>query len=76
MQKKAGKIYFIDRPLEELIPTKDRPLAQNKDAIINLYHERYPIYTSVADSIVINNKSISELSDAIILMHTLGGDKA
>jgi len=74
--KQNGKIYFIDRPLENLIPTKDRPLAQNKDAIINLYDERYPIYTSVADSIVINNKSISELADAIILMHTFGGDKA
>ncbi len=74
--RQNGKIYFIDRPLEALFPTSDRPLAQNKEAIINLYNERYPIYTSSADSIVINNKSTSELSDAIILMHNLGGDKS
>ncbi len=72
--RQNGRIYFIDRPLEMLFPTSDRPLAQNTDAIIRLYDERYPIYMSAADSIVINNKSISELIDGINLIHTHGGE--
>ena len=43
-----GKIYFIDRPLEDLMPTEDRPLASTKDAIIKRYNERYEIYKASA----------------------------
>ena len=68
--KQNGRIYFIDRPLENLTPTSDRPLSQNNEALTKLYQERYPIYTSIADSIVINNKSISEIANEIISIHT------
>ncbi len=47
--RKNGRIYFIDRPLEDLIPTSDRPLASTVEAIKNRYKERYPIYLEVAD---------------------------
>ena len=47
--KQNGKIYFIDRPLENLIPTSDRPLSVDKNAIENLYNQRYSIYSSVCD---------------------------
>lgn len=43
-----GRIYFIDRPLEDLLPTEDRPLASTKDAIIKRYNERYDIYKASA----------------------------
>ena len=47
--KQNGKIYFIDRPLENLIPTSDRPLSVDKNAIEKLYNQRYSIYSSVCD---------------------------
>ncbi len=47
--KKNGKLYFIDRPLGKLIPTGNRPLANNIEAIENRYNERYGIYSAAAD---------------------------
>ncbi len=50
--KRNGKLFFLDRPLECLIPTSDRPLASDKDALFLRYSERYGIYTSAADVII------------------------
>lgn len=47
-----GKIYFIDRPLENLIPTPDRPLSSSGEAIEKRYRERYGIYNSIADKTI------------------------
>ena len=47
--RKNGRIYFLDRPLEELLPTDDRPLANSADAIRARYHERYDIYCTSCD---------------------------
>ena len=47
--RKNGRIYFLDRPLEELLPTDDRPLANSAEAIRTRYRERYDIYCSSCD---------------------------
>ncbi len=47
--KQNGKFYFLNRPLNELLPTDDRPLASDKEKIINLYNKRINIYKSLAD---------------------------
>lgn len=47
--KMNGKVFFLDRPLQFLVPTDDRPLANSKDKIISLYKERYPIYSERCD---------------------------
>jgi len=47
--RKNGKLYFIDRPLESLLPTSDRPLASTREDIEKRYAERYNIYTAAAD---------------------------
>ena len=39
-----GRIYFLDRPLEQIIPTSDRPLSKNREAIEKRHNERYEIY--------------------------------
>jgi shikimate kinase len=44
-----SKIYFLDRPVDQLVPTQDRPLSATKEAILERYRERYPIYMKVAD---------------------------
>ena len=47
-----GKIYFLDRKPEDLVPTDDRPLANEKSKIMKLYEERLPIYKSTCDEII------------------------
>lgn len=55
--KANGKIFFLDRPVEQLLPTDDRPLSSTKEAILQRYQERYPIYTSTADGVIPNKTS-------------------
>ena len=47
--RRNGRIYLIDRPLEALFPTDDRPLASSVEAIQKRYAERYGRYCSTAD---------------------------
>lgn len=47
--KQNGVLYFIDRPLQDLIPTKDRPLSNDIQSITQRYNERYHIYNAVCD---------------------------
>lgn len=47
--KMNGTVYYLDRPLEQLIPTADRPLAASAEAIKKRYEERIDIYNSTAD---------------------------
>ena len=47
--KQNGKIYFLDRPLEELAATPDRPTADSREKIKQRFEERYSIYQSCAD---------------------------
>lgn len=47
--KMNGKIFFIDRPLNMLIPTESRPLASKKEDIERLYEERYSRYLKGCD---------------------------
>ncbi|MCR4755496.1 MAG: shikimate dehydrogenase [Lachnospiraceae bacterium] len=44
-----GILIFLDRPLEDLIPTSDRPLSSDITSLRKRYEERYDIYTSAAD---------------------------
>ena len=50
--KMNGTVVFLDRPLEDLMPSDDRPLADSADKIRKLYETRYPIYTEAADVII------------------------
>ena len=64
--KKNGRLYFIDRPLSQLIPTSSRPLASTAEAIEKRFNERYGIYSSVADVRIDANGSAPMAADKII----------
>lgn len=64
--KKNGKLYFVDRPLSQLIPTASRPLASNATDIEKRYNERYIIYSSVCDLRIDSNTSAPMTADKII----------
>lgn len=44
-----GRIYFIDRPLSEIVATSDRPLSSNREDLKKRYNERYDIYLQSCD---------------------------
>ncbi|MBQ7390198.1 MAG: ATP-binding protein [Clostridia bacterium] len=52
MLKQNGVLFFINRPYEKLLPTVDRPLASNKEAIKKRYEERYCLYLDAADVVI------------------------
>lgn len=63
---RSSRLYFIDRPLEHLIPTADRPLSKSREAIEKMHRERYPIYTAVCDAHIDGSGSPEEVADRII----------
>lgn len=44
-----GKIFFLDRPLSQILPTSDRPLASDESALKKRFEERYDIYRETCD---------------------------
>ncbi len=63
--KQNGNIYFLNRELKRLIPTGDRPLSSNIEALTKRYNERYPIYTKTADIIIDGNGTPNEVAGII-----------
>lgn len=56
--KGNGTVVFIDRPIDMLITTDDRPLSSSRELLEKRYNERYDIYCSSADVII---KAVEEL---------------
>ena len=63
---KNGKIYFIDRPLDELLPTDDRPLASTREAIEKRYNERYDVYRASANVIIDARVEAEKVATAVL----------
>ena len=64
--KKNGRLYFIDRPLGQLMPTNSRPLANSAEAIERRYNERYGIYSAAADVRIDAKGSAPMTADKIV----------
>ncbi len=62
---RTGRLYFLDRPLEALLPTPDRPLASSAEAIRRRYGERYGRYLATADVRIPNEASAADAAEAI-----------
>ena len=58
-------IYFIDRPIENIVATPDRPLSSNREDLEKRYRERYPIYCAAADKKIDNLRDAFAVADAI-----------
>ncbi len=63
--KENGRIYFINRPLEMLVATDDRPLSSNKADLEKRYNERYDLYLKCADVVVDGSGTIEEVAKRI-----------
>jgi shikimate kinase len=63
--KENGRVYFINRPLNELISTDDRPLSNSRESLEKRYNERYSLYISSADVVIDGSGSIEEVAKRI-----------
>lgn len=63
--KMNGKVYFLDRSREDLVPTEDRPLAKTREMIYKRYDERYAKYTAAADRIIKIDCPVDEVAKRI-----------
>jgi shikimate dehydrogenase len=63
--KRNGKIYFLNRPLENIVPTADRPLALDRAALEARFRERYARYLSTCDKEIKTAESVSETANMI-----------
>ena len=64
--KHNGKIFFINRSLELLKPTSDRPLTSNVDDLKKKYDERLPIYKNTCDVEIDGDVEYGERIDKIL----------
>ena len=61
-----GRMVWIDRPIQDIIPTRDRPLSSNRESLLALYKERLPIYEKSCDLRVENKGSKEEVIEKIL----------
>lgn len=64
--RQNGEIFFIDRSPEYLIPTDDRPLADEKVKIYHLYEQRIDTYMNTADYIIDGDCEPDDVADSVI----------
>ena len=60
-----GRIYFLDRNIDNLTPTDTRPLATKKEAMQKLYEARYQIYLNTSDIKIDGNLTPKEEAELI-----------
>ena len=66
--KRNGVLVFIDRPLDLLQATADRPFSADPEALKKRYEERYDIYCYTADYRVDGSGSAEEVAGQILRM--------
>ena len=64
--KENGKVFFLDRPLEMLLTTDDRPLSSNKSDLEKRYNERYDLYRTSADVVIDGSGTVDEVVNQIL----------
>ena len=64
--KRNSTVVFLDRALETIVPTEDRPLADDLSKVRRLYEERYPVYKAAADVTVTVTGAPDQTADKIL----------
>lgn len=64
--KNYGKLVFLDRKIETIRATADRPLSDDRTKLLKLYEERLPKYMASADLMVSVADSPKQTADRIM----------
>ncbi len=59
--KGNGRVYFINRPIDEITATSDRPLSSNREALQKRFEERYEIYLKSADVVIDGSGTVEDV---------------
>ena len=65
-QVKNGELFLIDRSPDSLVPTADRPLADEREKLMSLYKTRIDTYMSTADYIIDADCDPDDVADSVI----------
>lgn len=63
--RQNGYLVFLDRPVENIRPTSDRPLSSNPEDLKKRYEERYPLYCEAADKRILVEGSPMETAKKV-----------
>lgn len=63
--RRNGVILFLDRSLENLVATADRPLSSDTEKLKNLFEKRYDVYKSCADAAIPADGKIADVVEKI-----------
>jgi len=63
--RRNGRIYFLNRPLENIVPTADRPLALDRAALEARFRERYARYLATCDKEIHTVESPAQTANMI-----------
>ena len=50
--RRNGRLFWLDRAADDLVPTDDRPLADSREKMKALYDARRPVYQATADETI------------------------
>lgn len=64
--KANGRLFWLDRSLENLMPTADRPLSTDRETLTKRYEERYPLYRASCDVRIDGNGSVEAVANAVL----------
>ncbi len=65
MLRRNGRLYLLDRPVEKLIPTLDRPLSSDREALERRYRERHQRYHEAADVVIFDPETAEAAAELI-----------
>ncbi|MBO4868103.1 MAG: shikimate dehydrogenase [Clostridia bacterium] len=63
--KENGRIFYLQRDIEKIVPDGSRPLSSDREALRRRYEERKEIYEKTADVRIDCNGTVAEAADAI-----------
>lgn len=64
--RQNGVIFLLDRSLEKLIATADRPLTSNREALAQKYRDRMPLYRALCDFSIPGDGSVEQVAREIL----------
>ena len=64
--RQNGCLFLLDRPIEQLLPTADRPLSDSFEKLRALHHQRQKLYRDAADEVIPTENSVASTAQAVV----------
>ena len=64
--RRNGKLFFLNRRIDDIVPTDDRPLSSNRADLEQRFLERLPVYRAVCDTEITVSGDVSAVCEMIM----------